>query len=252
MKLALIPPRGWERHALHTDFHLALAQVSNKFYDEVYTRAADRDDFIIVDNGASEGRPVGDFLLYSQAKKWNASEVVLPDVMFNGIETFGRAQRFERNIHDSAYVFDAFNYMAVAQGQSVEEVKDCITNLSGLSYVTTIGIPRHLIRTLQNRFIRLALAEWIDKEFPNRFQIHLLGTHPSVPSEIVRAARDTPCIRSVDTSMPFNYAIAGVTLTQTAPAIGRPANYLHDIQNMSSAVLKQNIETMKRWTAGRE
>lgn len=252
MKLALIPPRGWERYALHSDFHLALAQVNNRFYDETYTRAADRQDFIVVDNGAAEGKPVGDFLLYSQAKKWGANEVVLPDVMFEAIETVRRAERFKANIDDSAYVFDAFNYMAVAQGNTINTVKACIDGLSELPYVSTIGIPRHLITTLRQRFIRLVLAEWIDKEFPKRFQIHFLGTNPSVPSEVARAARETPFVRSVDTSMPFNYAIAGVMLGLTAPAIGRPAGYLTDMQNMTSGILKHNISTMQRWAAGSE
>lgn len=253
MKLALIPPRGWERWAMHSHFHLALAQVSNnKFYDQVYKEASERDDYIVVDNGAAEGTPVGDYKLFSMASRWRANEVVLPDEIRNGEETVRRVMQFERNIDDSAYVFDQFDYMAVAQGVTTDEVKKCIQSLAHLSYVRTIGIPRHLITTMQRRFVRLDLATWIEREFPKRFQIHFLGTNPSVPSEILRAVKETPFVRSVDTSMPFNYAIAGVALTLTSPAIGRPSAYLSHHQNMKIGILRMNIDTMKRWIAGNE
>lgn len=252
MKLALIPPRGWESWALRSNFHLALAQVSNPYYSRAYEDASKRADYIIVDNGAAEGTPVGDFKLYYQADRWGANEVVLPDVMYDGEATVARMKRYKVNLRDSAYLFEKFRYMGVAQGRSLDEVKCCIDAFAEMRYVQTVGIPRHLITTLKSRFIRLALAEWIKRVHPNRFEIHFLGTNPSVPSEIYRAAIETPWVRSVDTSMPFNYAIAGVALSMTAPAIGRPQNYLIEMQNMAPGLLRQNIITMQRWASANE
>jgi hypothetical protein len=246
MNLALIPPKGWERWALASRTQLMLAQVTTPAYIRTYREASERGDYVIVDNGAYEGAPVGDFKLFSAAEAVHANEIVLPDMMRDLEATMLRVKQFIRHIGHTAYILEKFAYMGVAQGKTFDEVLACVEYYSRLSIVRTIGLPRHLLQTLNVKTARVSLAMTIEERYGSRFAIHFLGVNPSHPYEVHDASMNTYA-RSVDTSMPFNYAIAKEKIHKGCKVIDRPPHYLGEMRNMDMQLLKSNIAQMEKW-----
>lgn len=247
MKIALIPPKGYERWALHSNFHLALAQITNYLYIETYVEASKRGDYVVIDNGANEGVPVGDLYLLHQARKFHADEIVAPDVLRDGVATVRRTQQFFRNAKEVGQEYKGYNYMAVAQGRSIVEVQDCIFDLAQIEYITCIGLPRHLLTTLSNATTRLFLADWINKEYGNKFEIHFLGVDAQRLPEISAAAQKL-YVRSVDSSVPFNYAYRNEALPVAGTdvsAIDRRSDYFSQFDAISPSLLRHNITLFK-------
>jgi hypothetical protein len=252
VKLALIPPRGFEAYALKGDAHLILAQIRYREYEELYGQACSEGGLTILDNGANEGQIVSDLLLMQQAGQYGVREIVVPDVIGSRDKTVQRARRFWQNVVNSSYPYSTYDYMAVAQGTSLSELFDCVATYSKLRFVTTIGIPRHLLQTAGTQMARITLAKHIRENYGNRFQIHFLGTNPSWLAEVHYAAREVPFVRSVDTSAPFNYAIAGVPIKHSNRPIKRPEMYFDVAPTINTVTLNHNIRTMRRWLSGAE
>jgi hypothetical protein len=253
MKVALIPPRGLESYALHSRFHLALALpelLQNKAYVSVYERAANGGDFIIVDNGEAEGNRCTPEELLAAARVLRATEIVLPDVIGEGPETYKRAKKFVDKYGEEV---QGYKLMGVAQGANVSKFMACIDLLATIPGVTTIGIPRHSISRCQNMATRIDLANWVRDTYKKRFEIHLLGVAPTYLPEIRWAAKYASHVRSIDSSAPFNYAMNKKHLSGME-TVARPDKYFE--KNWSMAVPRTlvlaNIQTMKEWASDRE
>jgi hypothetical protein len=251
VKLALIPPAGYEGIALRSNMHLTLAQIEAGAYHDVYKAAAVRGDYVIMDNGANEGQTVGDALLMHRASYLGAKEVVVPDVIGDRGRTLLRARQFFMNMQTMSYSPHDYKFMGVAQGRSIEEVERCVEGFSRFNYITAIGIPRHLIKSTGEQTIRVNIARRTLNKYGHRFEIHLLGTSPTWMDEVLYAARRLPKgIRSVDTSAPFNYAIAGKALKLGCEPVLRPPAYFSERRNISQELLDYNIDTLMRWADG--
>jgi hypothetical protein len=136
--------------------------------------------------------------------------------------------------------------MAVAHGTRVQ-VRQLIEAYADFQRIEVIGIPRALV-TEQNKAERIDLANWIERHFPERFRIHLLGASEFWPKEIYSAVRYAPHIRSVDTSMPFNYALLGESLNAPHPvAIKRFDRYFENARDFDLKLVGENIQTMQGW-----
>lgn len=251
MQAALIPPRGLETYVLQSSFHLALAipdTVSNSRYTSTYRRAAARDDHIIVDNGAADGGLVDNRELLLAAAVLGANEIVAPDVLFDKAQTVVKVADFlswyktEQEQH--------YNVMAVAQGVNKLELQKCIDRYSTYSTITAVGLPRHLLTTLKLASARIDLANWVEEMFPGRFKIHLLGTNTSWIREVEFANKYAPHIRSVDSALPFNYALSDIDLKSTKAAITRHKDYFKVdwLGRAKLDLVQQNINTFLRWS----
>jgi len=174
----------------------------------------------------------------------------VPDVLRDTAATLHRAKKFFINLRDSTYNKHGFTFMGVVQGTSWEELMTCIKSYEAMDEITVLGIPRHLIQTMEQKFVRLMLAQNIEANYGRRFQIHLLGTAPTFVRECRTVYADAPFIRSIDTSLPFNYTIAGEVLQVGSPPVGRPPNYFERIQSMDSVRLARNASTFLRWARG--
>jgi hypothetical protein len=247
MKLALIPPKGLEQYALRQDFHLMLAQVNSQVYRSTYLSAISRRDYVVMDNGAAEGAPVPDLMLLQLARTYRPAELVLPDVLRQQQQTINRVAAFLRMI-DSNH---GMKYMAVLQGQSYEEIARCAAAFAMHPEITAVGVPRHLINTLDDITARRRIVSALHKNLADRFELHLLGTNPRFPKEVYYCAKYHPYVRSVDTSMPFNYAIAKQALTPTA-SIWRPEGYFDRTfaHRIDYQLLEHNVEVMRAWSRG--
>lgn len=256
MKIALIPPKGLEGFALHSTFHLNLglpALMKNPNYLNVYQRAKRGGDYIVMDNGIAEGHKATGSEILAAAALLCADEIVLPDVLYDHSKTLERVNFFLTNFKTQAREMGIKKMMAVAQGKSRQNLQHCINQYAEQSAITCIGIPRHLIQTTGSTSIRIDIANWIQSVHKGRFEIHLLGADPNARKEIRWAATYAEHIRSIDSSMPFNYALAGYPLDGVG-SIHRPDAYFSRAWGTVSNVelVKHNIAVFKGWANGEQ
>lgn len=252
MQVALIPPTGLETWALRSGFHLTLPHMfSNLDYRATYIRAAQRGDYIVLDNGEAEGVRVTGLNLRKMALEVEANEVVAPDIIGDKAKTCAAVHQFFRHAEGetSKEVDAVVRYMAVVQGQNMAELKACVEYYAGIPKIRVLGIPRHLLVTIEQSSVRIDLANWIRDFHFGRFEIHLLGTSPSWIQEVRYASKYAPHIRSVDTSMPFNYAIAGIPIQHdTRKTIPRPLTYFtKDHSTLDTSLIKYNVDRLLEW-----
>lgn len=254
MRIALIPPKGLERYALSSTLHMALAITpvyDSAAYMDTYTKAKERGHYIIMDNGANERMPISGPEITRFAAKFRANEIVLPDVVSSckqTIEAVDRYLSFHPEIHSM------YNCMLVLQGKTMSELLDLAKRYSETEAVQVLGIPRVVIDELECKSARIDLANAIERSMPRRFTIHLLGAAPSWPKEVKYAATYAPHIRSMDTSLPFNYYLAGYELnspTSDRP-VQRPAHYFTRWHNDGDTrLLSHNIQVLMDWANGK-
>jgi len=249
MRVALISPKGLYKWAEKSDYHLALAQIEDNDYFVVYGYLSD-DNYIIMDNGAAEGKTVTDHQLVTSAVRMTADEVVVPDVMCDFKGTMMRAQQF---FGQSSWLDLPVHtrYMRVVQGTTLDEAYRCVDEHMLHSLDAVLGIPRHWIATVDRRTARAQILQYIWDNYGNEAEVHLLGTSYLWPREVYYIARNFPWVRGVDSSMPFNYTIAGEKLEDLRP-IKRPDNYFDYIHNVDEGLLEYNINTFKEWASGTE
>ena len=248
MRAALIPPKGYFHTALRSDYHLALAQIRDPEYTALYANRKSS-HYLILDNGAAEGEPVRDSTLVARAEQLGADEIVVPDVMGDASATVERARQF-LEIKDD---LRRYKLMGVVQSQgSLGEVIRCIQAFDEMP-ITTLGIPRHLVD--KDKYFRYNVLNYLRGfNYDKRFEVHLLGTNPKWPAEICTIADIHPWVRGVDTSLPYNYAIAGKRLdgknVPSGSEIRRPEAYFDKKQDIEFAILAENINTYLRWARG--
>lgn len=256
MKVALIPPKGYESYALHSNYHLALAQELGTrvtpitTYQRTYAYIAS-DQYLIVDNGAAEGAAVDDSDLIATMVAFAADEIVLPDVMLDWKETTNRVdafmERYEDELSDSPT-----RAMLVLQGTSLDEVNRCIGHYLDRYDNFVFGVPRHFLTTLDDKYGRLEVLRLLaDSNAFHDNDVHLLGTNPLFPDEVKLIAKDFPEVRGVDTSMPFNYSINHQTLSADV-SYKRPDGYFTLQYMIMSDLLERNIDTFLEWASGTE
>lgn len=244
MKVALIcPPHLLEKY-VKTKYHLVLPHLfrGTKYLDFYRTRS-DQGDFVILDNGAAEGFIYGAKHLFTLAEEVGASEIVIPDVIGEANDTLAQAQMFAR------YAQSEYQYMFVLQGNTTEEVMFCLRALDNgnmFSYITTIGIPRHLYSL--GKYFRVSLTEYMIKEhFNDKFEIHFLGANEWIGevfnlSEMVIGLDG---FRGIDTSLPIYMGLENLSI-RCDDYIERPTDYFTRSDD-NPDMIKSNIKTYLSW-----
>lgn len=244
MKLSLIPPHCYMHHIGITDYHLFLPQL---FRNEDYCRAALKvaigtDDYCILDNGAAEGEEWHPDALHTIADQFGIDEIVIPDILGNKDHTVAAAYKF------AEFASGNYKYMAVLQGQSYEELVDCAEHFAEMPYVHTIGIPRHLAKTLGDRDARLVITGVLIDKFGERFEYHLLGATPLWSRELLFAqVAYGEKLRGMDTSMPYNYAYYGESVDGEMTML-RPSGYFElPEEKFHEEHVMDNVAKMLSW-----
>jgi hypothetical protein len=248
VRAALIPPKGHEKTAGASDYHLVLAQIQEEGYKEFYRSNISSKDFVIVDNGAAEGDPVSLDRLVAMASSYAADEIVIPDVLKNAGRTLRALDEFIEGEYPN--LLPSMSFMFVAQGTRPDEVMECID--AALSKMPlTIGIPRHLLATFGRVEARIEILQRFEKKYGTDKPVHLLGTSYLMPGEIMQIAKQFPWVRGVDSSMPYNHAMAACDLRDRM-AVTRPVNYFTEEHFMNPLMLERNIRTYLEWANGTE
>ncbi len=209
-----------------------------------YQTRSKEGDFIILDNGAAEGFVYGHKHLFTLAEDVGATEIVIPDTLGDANETLAQAQYFAR------FARPDYQYMFVLQGKTADEVLFCLRNLDNgnmFSYVTTIGIPRHLYNI--NKHFRQTLTEFMIKEhFNDKFDIHFLGANKWT-SEVFTLAEITKGLdgfRGIDTSLPIYMGLEDIDIKYLRGYIERPADYFTRSDD-NPETIEANIKTYLLW-----
>lgn len=252
MKVALIPPLAYLEDTYKTELQLVLPHMMTEpqyaqWYNENATLRSHR---FILDNGAAEGVAI-DPHKYVDLALSLANEVALPDILYDRIGTIRSSDEF-LNIHGYTLLDIGIDIGYVAQGRNGEDafrgVEEIVARWN--SVITVIYIPRLLIRP-DSLEVRIDLAKRIHARWPH-LAIHFFGMNQLWPGEILMAATAAPFIRSVDTSMPYQFAYAAEPMqlgrTASMREISRPNNYF-DI-NPDNVLVNRNVAKILRWANG--
>jgi hypothetical protein len=246
-RLALIPPLSLvSRYAgpINGTYMLLPQLFGNPEYDAFAERIAGPQAHVILDNGAYEAEDnFSPVQLFEMCRQYRVNELVIPDVLGSKEGTLGKLYHFAGATSRLRHKYK-MKYMLVVQGETVAECLECVTEALEMSnLITTIGIPKHLVLTV-NSSARVVLAGRIAARFPH-LAVHFLGSAPSWPDEIAQVKS----VRSMDTSMPFVFAWHEQSMR--TPDVGiweRPANYFNlPAEGFPAGLVQQNINQMVEW-----
>lgn len=248
MKCAIITPHSMLELS-SPDYHLVLAQellkealqeADQRPYTDFFAEAQ---GYKILDNGAAEGETISDpGQLLGCARQINADEIVVPDVIGDAMATAATVKLFEKHT-----LPDEFNYMAVVQGSTMQEILRMVQLYEELEWITTIALPRHLLKTFGDD-IRMHLARIIQNE--TRFKkenIHCLGAGSW--TQEVRALARQDLVRGMDTSLPINFGLLGHPVTDDLIIKRQPDYFSRTLTRTDPLwrLISDNVRTYLGW-----
>lgn len=249
IKVAFIPPKGWHRYmGYSTGMQMAIALsdlTDTPSYIEAFREAKEAGDYVILDNGALEGDLSSSKRIKAFAKVIGADEIALPDVLGDVVATRDAARQYLR-LHDEG---TDRRYMGIVQGTTPNAIRDMVAWYHDQEAIGTIGIPRDMISRLGQKHCRIDLANWIANGFP-RFEVHMLGASSAWPEEVRYIAKYSPTVRSIDTSMPFNYSIQNKQLDKGGMAHRQAGYFSGALPIVNETLIQHNLNTYLNWAAG--
>jgi hypothetical protein len=253
MRLATIPPFCLNKYMLLSDYQLVLPEC---FRNEPYTetvyqmRKPGRSDFIILDNGAAEGNAWHPQALLAVGREFQVNEIVIPDMLGEKDATLDMLEAFIGDTTEEER--QAFKWMGVPQGATFNDFVECVEAFASLPFVSTVGVPRHMLQTLGDNMARVTFAKWIDKEFTGRFDIHFLGSSAQWLLEPRVLQEECAFARGMDTSLPYFAANLETEIDDlSAGIIARPEGYFElPSFEFPIGLLEYNMRTLKGWLYG--
>ena len=177
---------------------MVLAQYINEDpdYAEFYTRAHERGDFIIIDNGAAEhaGLPFDQVL--DAAERVGADEICMPDVLDDGPATV-------RATLEAAHLVPPRKRMLIPQGKTWEEWVECLQQIEEIGG-RSIGIAKRYEALPSGRACALGFIHGLG--LTRKYDIHLLGFYEDPLRELSHIRARRMPIRGVDSGAPVAYA----------------------------------------------
>jgi hypothetical protein len=255
MRAALIAPFGYEDTVLQSSIHLVLPLVetlSNDNYVRAYVTARAEGHYLIMDNGAAEGRLRPTEVLLSVVDTFEAHELVAPDVLGQSMVTKQLVYSFLRDLerHEDEFGPKPIKIQAVLQGFTRPERDELLQYYAAHSRITVLGIPKVTIRH-NGDDVRRRIVEHINNEYPGRFEIHLLGASPYFPTELAKV--DFPSwVRSTDSAMPYKLAAESLGLHDESKHAKRWEGYFETKKLINRELINQNIATYQYWAARHE
>lgn len=154
--------------------------------------------FKMLDNGAYEGTPLPTEELLKIAKEYGVKEIVATDYL----------KRYKQTMDETVLAIPKLkDYVDIAvtpQGSSIAEWIQCYKQMIELKNVKTICITKWLGKDRP-----MVIAHLIKNNLwkPKQFNYHIFGLDYVEELDTYRGMNAQ--IRSVDTSMPFSYAVQG-------------------------------------------
>lgn len=120
-----------------------------------------KDCYIILDNGANEGKLSNDDELIKLACDMGINEVVTPDVYLDWYGTVDKTKNFLIKYHDTLKK-NNINTMSVLQGKTEEEFNSCFDAFVSDNRVNILGVGyRNLMLPFRNKMEAMTDDDWI-------------------------------------------------------------------------------------------
>jgi hypothetical protein len=192
-----------ERYGRLSTTHLMLAQVTDQRYWQFYHERRKEGDWLILDNGAFEGK-IDNVTLRNRIATEAPDVVVLPDYLDQRWQaTYTAARRF---LDDNCGRWPSVSgWMYVPQSVRGDIVGWSISLMNALDdqRINWVGLPRALAYLYtDDRFIRARIAEHLKKYRPD-IKLHALGMVHGDVAEL-SALRETKCVESIDSHYPID------------------------------------------------
>jgi hypothetical protein len=233
VKLAPIAPNA---HIPFGQDYILTVPWAAQFYEQ-------SSGYKILDNGAYEiGSPVEPLSwLYQIAHQYSFDEIVVPDMPLDAEQTLKQAKH---------WVYDLrFSHMAVAQGNTVDQVVWCAKQLAGFQSVDCIGISKLLPTTSGDLLSRVAVVHNLCHSIGK--PVHILGSSPWIRE--VFALKRYPNVRGIDTSLPYVTAMTTFLTIDKMPHMWecvRRHNYFDVLMTQAEVLTAENnISIMEDWVS---
>lgn len=219
------------------DFYMCLANIVIKddTYKQFYIDRKNEGCFILLDNGAAEGEQLTREQMIEVINTINPDEVILNDILRDCDKTIKDSIQSAEYYRNNGYTG---RFMFVVQGMSVQECIDCYNKMDK-QYIDTIGIPKHINKTSNDKDARLKICKELDKY--NK-PIHLLGCAESM-YEVKNVIDECENVRSCDTALAFIYSLNYEYIdTKHNRPLGK-INFINShFNHLQKFILSKNIE----------
>lgn len=204
-RIAHIVPVAHLEQTRYNSYHMSLAHLAEKNaeYCQFYHRMHAEGKFVIMDNGCAENAQIDVDRLIAVAEQLHPSEVVLPDTLYDGEDTFRKSSaaidKFKNQLS-----FDV-QFMAVPQGKTVEQWFESAKQLLTLP-INTIGVSKFLpiiTKDPNSRLKAVALLDrYLDQNNMRHIEIHLLGCDEG-PAKMREIFNCSPFTRGCDSAFAY-------------------------------------------------
>jgi hypothetical protein len=235
MRATIIPPVPLlEKYSKYNGgYHLILASLAKAWpnsYAKFYRSLTDKGEFVILDNDAYEEGVGASFeTLKSLNETIRPSEIVLPDVLSSGSETYQKSEMAFQAFLGEHSLPNYPKFMGVPHGSTIDEWMKCAKSLVQLG-VNSIGMARMYGEDPVGGMIPYLteLNGWLVRRFSDKcpMQVHLLGWSNRLDalSEVANMPfMEGIYLRGVDSSKPLTYASTHTTIGNYYQ--GRPKGY---------------------------
>lgn len=270
MKSVIIPTTPHLAMSTGQPYHLMLSHnLVDPSHRDFYRRERQRGTYLILDNSAHEmktGEKIERLLV--QASQVGASEVVLPDTLFDADATIEGCRRSLEAVgtmiqvsRDTDIRISLPKFMIVPQGNTPEELVRCLQEMVGLARLWmddydchnqfTVGISKDyndlwwpcdnfLLSFLRDHVLPRAM--WLNAE------VHLLGWPKPLTILEEITTRFEHRIRSTDSARPFTFAMFGIDLSRdlNAEYPKRPPDFFNQaVPDEFDDLLRTNIRVYR-------
>jgi hypothetical protein len=253
MKVATIVPTKFIEITDGDDYQMSLAHLigADPFYTNHFKLQSVGGAFIIMDNGAAENAQVPTVDdLYHKAMEIGASEIVLPDTLFDHEDTIRKAHEAIDRLMQLGWTG---KLMAVPHGSTQEGWIAAATVLMQWQPVTTIGISKFLCKQWGPYAKAWALSMIthigsVASHVDPKKAIHLLGCWGD-PMEVawLDNAFQHLNIRGVDSAIAYVYAQKGLKMNAGVPRPEDEVEFTDPNLELNMGLLMHNVGVWRQY-----
>ena len=263
MLATIIPPIPNLDQFGNYSFHLVLSHLlDDSRYLDFYRLQKSRGAFLMLDNSAHEFQEGARAdRLMSDARRIDADEVVLPDVLFDGFGTIRRTSQAIDDLADRAEP-ESYRYAIVPQGTNFAEFELCYRRLVDLYFDSsfrpgfntrglTVGLSKDYEVWDGGLYRILEKLIYPDCD-TGLYEVHCLGWGRDL-WKLNEIAQSFPKIRSTDSAKPAVFARDGIALSfGITPEYPRrsPDYFEKKLSSIELEIARANLEIFRQAAAG--
>lgn len=245
-RIAHIVPLGSLDKIERKQYHMCLAHLiaENEKYATKYAYIKEElEAYLLMDNGAAENSQLCNEELLECYYKVLPDEMVLPDVLLNKdatIESTMKGLQYFKYTHQLPC-----NFMAVPQGETLEEWAECAEVLIQCKDINSFGVSKFLSIATGDANIRYKacsiLEQLIIKYGRYDLEVHLLGCQDA-PARIKEIFDDFDFVRGCDSAIGYLYTQANVEVQDETL---RPEGEIDFLNGSDYATLENTLQAFE-------